>query len=415
MKDEHRLSDDETLAEVAPGAPAPDLAGTPTPIPISPRTRTLLIGAIVVTLVLVVRAAPTILTISLGGGFLALVLSFPVRLLSKVMPRGAAILLTFLALVALLVLAVLVVVPGLINQLSGLIASIPVFAAEGDRLLRDIVSPLQERGLLSANTDAVIDDLRDSALNRASQLAGGLLGNLLGAVTSIADIAVKAFGIVFVAIYLLVDTRRIKAAFLRLVPVDYRRDALVVWEEFGDSLSRYLGGLTISLLAQGVLSGLALWILGVPYPLLLGLWVSVTAVIPYLGAFLGAIPAILLGFFESPIIGLLTIVLYIAIQQLESNVLTPRIQGQAVRVHPIIILLGVIAASEIDGVRGAIFAVPALAVIRVLLDFLSARLRVQPSGQVTNQRRPAEPDQSIPERIDPLHTQDPPASDRTVL
>ena len=69
-------------------------------------------------LVLVIWKAAIILTISLGGGFLALVLSFPVRLLSKVMPRGAAILLTFLALVALLVLAMFVLVSVLINQLS---------------------------------------------------------------------------------------------------------------------------------------------------------------------------------------------------------------------------------------------------------------------------------------------------------
>src|SRR5699024_1751093 len=116
--------------------------------------------------------------------------------------------------------------------------------------------------------------------------------------------------------------------------------------------------------------------LGVPYPLLLGAWVSVTAIIPYLGAFLGAIPAIALGFLVSPLTGVLVIVLYIVIQQLESNVLTPRIQGQAVRVHPIIVLLAVIAGGEIDGLRGAIFAVPTLAVARVLLDFLSARLRV---------------------------------------
>lgn len=378
MKDERRPSDKETVAEAPQGAPVSSLRAVPTPIPISPRTRNLLIGIIVVAVVLVIWAAPMILTISLGGVFLALILSFPVRLLSKVMPRGVAIALTVLAVISLLVLTVLVIIPVLINQLSGLIASIPGFVTGGDRLLRDIIRPFQERGLVSANTDAVIDDLRISVITRASQIAAGLLDDLLGAVASIADIAVKAFGIVFVAIYLLVDTARVKAASLRLVPENYHRDVLVLWEEFGVSLSRYLGGLTISLLAQGVLSGLALWLLGVPYPLLLGAWVSVTAIIPYLGAFLGSIPAIILGFAQSPVTGILTIVLYIAIQQLESNVLTPRIQGQAVRVHPIIILLGVIAASEIDGIRGAIFAVPILAVLRVLLDFLSARIRVQP-------------------------------------
>lgn len=332
---------------------------------------------VVIGLILVIRAAPTILTISLGGGFLALILSFPVRLLSRVIPRGAAIFVTLLFLLAFLVIGVLVIVPVLIEQLSGLIDSIPDLADEGDLLLRDIIRSLQERGLVSDDSDAVIEDLRTSAITRISQIAEGLLDDLLGAVTSIFDIAVKAFGIVFVAIYLLIDTRRIKATYLRLVPTGYRRDFLVLWDDFGLSLSRYLGGLTISLMVQGMLSGLALWALGVPYALLLGVWVSLTAIIPYLGAFLGAIPAVLLGFYQSPTTGLLVVLLYIIIQQLESNVLTPRIQGQAVRVHPIIVLLAVIAASEIDGLRGAVFAVPALAVARVMFDFLWVRLRVQ--------------------------------------
>lgn len=377
MIDESQTGERDAVVELPPEAETAVPFELPTPILISPRTRNLIILVIVIALFLLIRAAPPILTISLGGAFLALILSFPVRLLSKVVPRGVAILTTALVLFALIVLAVLVVVPVLINQLNGLIRSIPSLANEGDLLLRDIIRPLQERGLLSENTDAVIDDLRDSAMDRASQVAEGLLDDLLGAVTSIVDIGVKVFGIVFVAIYLLIDIRRIKAAYLRLVPASYRRDALGLWDEFGLSLSRYLGGLSISLLFQGFLSGVALWMLGVPYPLLLGMWVSLTGVIPYLGAFLGAIPAVLLGFFESPTTGILTIVLYIVIQQLESNVLTPRIQGQAVRVHPILVLLAVIAASEIDGLRGAIFAVPALAVLRVLFDFLFVRLRVQ--------------------------------------
>lgn len=350
----------------------------PTPIFISPRTRNILILSLMVGLVLLVRAAPTILTISLGGALLALILSFPTRLLERLMPRAVAILLTMLSLVATLVLVLLILVPILIEQLSGLIDSIPDLADAGDRLLVDVIVALQERGLVSPDTQAVIEDVRQGALERATQVAESLLANILGAASSVFDLGVKTFGIIFVAIYLVIDSRRVKAAYLRLTPSHYRRDAMVLWDEFGSSLSRYLGGLTISLLVQGALSGIALWILGVPYPLLLGAWVSLTAIIPYLGAFLGAIPAVLLGFYQSPTTGVLVIVLYIAIQQVESNLLTPRIQGQAVRVHPIIVLLSVIAASEIDGLRGAIFAVPILAVLRVLLDFLAARVRVRP-------------------------------------
>jgi predicted PurR-regulated permease PerM len=350
----------------------------PTPIFISPRTRNILIAALVIGLIFLVRAAPTILTISLGGVFLALILSFPVRLLSMIMPRALAILLTLLGLLGSIVLAVFILVPILISQLSSLIDSIPDLAAEGERWLRDIIRPLQEQEMVSEDTDAVMDDIREGVIDRASVIAERLLDDILGAVTQVFDLGIKAFGILFVAIYLLIDIRRIKATYVRLAPARYRRDALELWEGFGLSLSRYLGGLSISLMAQGILSTIALWAIGVPYPLLLGLWVSMTAIIPYLGAFLGAIPAVLLAFYVSPTTGILAIVLYIFIQQVESNLLTPRIQGQAVRVHPIIVLLTVIAATEIDGLRGAVFAVPMLAVARVLLDFLSVRLRVQP-------------------------------------
>jgi predicted PurR-regulated permease PerM len=355
-----------------------ELHHEPTPIFISPRTRNILIAAIVIGIIFLVRAAPTILTISLGGVFLALILSFPVRLLSMIMPRALAILLTLLGLLGSIVLAVFILVPILISQLTSLIDSIPDLVAEGESWLREAIRPFQDQGMVSEDTDSVLDDIQEGLIERASVIAERLLDDILGAVTQVFDLGIKAFGILFVAIYLLIDIRRIKATFVRLAPARYRRDALELWEGFGLSLSRYLGGLSISLMAQGILSTIALWAIGVPYPLLLGLWVSMTAIIPYLGAFLGAIPAVLLAFYVSPTTGILAIVLYIFIQQVESNLLTPRIQGQAVRVHPIIVLLTVIAATEIDGLRGAIFAVPMLAVVRVLLDFLSVRLRVQP-------------------------------------
>ena len=103
---------------------------------------------------------------------------------------------------------------------------------------------------------------------------------------------------------------------------------------------------------------------------------AVTAVLPYIGAWLGAVPAITIAAFISPKTAILTVLVYIGIQQLEGNVLTPRIQGDALRVHPVLVFLMVVAGSQIAGLRGAIFAVPTLAVLRVLFDFFRRRLRV---------------------------------------
>jgi predicted PurR-regulated permease PerM len=171
-------------------------------------------------------------------------------------------------------------------------------------------------------------------------------------------------------------------ALLKASPTHYRHDARDLWEAFGESLSRYLGGLVFVVMIQGVLAATALYLLGVRYAILLGVWVSLTAIIPYLGAFLGGIPAVLVALvFGSPVFesntttAILTVVAYVLIQQLEGNFLTPRIQGQALHVHPIIVLLAVIAGGEIAGLAGIIFAVPTLAVFRVLFDFFRVRLR----------------------------------------
>jgi predicted PurR-regulated permease PerM len=132
---------------------------------------------------------------------------------------------------------------------------------------------------------------------------------------------------------------------------------------------------------QGVAVVLVLWLLGVPYGLVLGLWMSATALLPYIGSFLGAIPAILVALTVSPVTALLTAGAYFAINQIEGNFLTPRIQGHAVRVHPLLIFLAVIAGSQIAGILGALLAVPTLAVLRVLGEFFIVRLRVQGTSE----------------------------------
>jgi predicted PurR-regulated permease PerM len=170
---------------------------------------------------------------------------------------------------------------------------------------------------------------------------------------------------------------KIKAAFLITAPRRYRRDASELWDAFAFTVSRYLSGLALDMVIQGVISAIGLFLLGVPYALLLGAWVSLTAVIPYLEAWLGAIPAVIVAFTVSPTVALLTALLYLLIQQLEGNFLQPKIQGSALNMPSILIFLAVIAGGEIAGLLGVIFAVPALAVLKVLFDFFRVRLQTE--------------------------------------
>ena len=365
----------------------------PTPIWISRRTRTILLLGGLLALIGLMWAAPNVPIIALGGSTLALIMSFPVRALTRIMPRGLAILVSFLSLVGLVVLAFAILVPIVIAQLTNLILNIPGFAAEANRqlsnLMPTLLAQLGERGLLPGDPQKLLPNLGanlgNEAFNRVQGLAQNILGGLLGFISSAFNFAIALFGVFFIAVYLLVDVRRMKAAYLLTIPHGYRRDGSDLWNAFGLSLSRYLSGLGFVLVVQGVVSAIAMALLGIRYAILIGVWVSITAIIPYIGAWLGAIPAVvlalLLGSSTLPVnaltAGILTLLVFVAIQQLEGNFLTPRIQGEAVHVHPILVFLAVIAGGQMAGLLGIIFAVPTLAVLRVLYDFFRLRLRLK--------------------------------------
>lgn len=347
----------------------------PTPIWVSKRTRTVLVLAGFLLAALIVWLVPDAAIMTLGGIALALILSHPVRWLQRLMPRGLAILSSFLILVGLLALAVASVVPILAEQLGALISAAPDFANQARVSLQDLAQPLEERGILPGDPNEYLGNFSQDLSNVLQQVAQQILGGTISILSGTIGAVVTLFGVVFISAYLLVDTRRVKAAFLSASPRSYRRDVRDLWSEFDYSLSRYLGGLLLSISIQGALSAVALFLLDVPYALLLGTWVALTAIIPYIGAWLGAVPAVLLALSVSPTTALLTALLFFVIQQLEGNFLTPKIQGEALKAHPIIVFLAVIVAGGIFGILGAIFAVPALAVFRVLFDFFRARMR----------------------------------------
>ena len=347
---------------------------SPTPIRISQRTRAVLVVLGFLVLALIMWYSPTVPVMLLGGFAVALVLSFPVRWLSRIMPRWLAMLVTFLVLTGLALLAFLILIPILAVQLVSFVQAVPDIVRGARATLENVLQPLADYGLLQGTPDEFIKELEGDILEFAKSVGRNVLSGLLGFVSGTIGLVLSLFGILFVAVYLLANVRRIKFTYLMAVPKRYRRDAAELWESEGISLSRYLSGLGLDMTIQGAISSIGLFLLGIPYALLLGTWVSLTAIIPYLGAWLGAIPAVVVALTISPGKAVLTALLYLIIQQLEGNVLQPRIQGQAINMPSILIFLGVIAGAEIAGFLGILFAVPTMAVLKVLFDFLRVRL-----------------------------------------
>jgi predicted PurR-regulated permease PerM len=355
----------------------------PTPIYIGQRMRLIMLAAIALGIFILAREAPSIPRLLLLGATVALVLSFPVRLLSGFMPRGPAILIVIGSTVLLTIVGLGLAIPFAVSEISQFVTQLPETAESIQNLVRDILVEFNRRGWMNQNPDVVIEDFQASLFDRGEMIAENVLTNVLGTLTRTFSILITTFGVIFIATYLLIDIPRFKEKFVLSFSPAYRPDAVHLWTTIGESLSRYLAGLLLSIAIQGSMATLGLALLGIPYALVLGLWMSVTAILPYVGAFLGAIPSVLIALTISWQMALAVAGLYVVINQIEGNLITPRVQGEAVRVHPLLIFISVIGGSEIAGFLGAVLAVPTLAVLRVFAEFLWVRLRIrQPQDTV---------------------------------
>ncbi|HVL25093.1 MAG TPA: AI-2E family transporter [Thermomicrobiales bacterium] len=362
-----------TRTEIGPPAPLPE----PTPIFITPRTRLVLLVLCGILIYLFAISAPNVVRLFLVGSTVALILSFPVRFLQRFMSRGIAILVVALSTFLLAIVSLALLIPFAVSEISDLADSLPATVDDLQGLARDVLDEFYRRGWMEQRPEEVLNDLEAGIFDAGQQIAADILANLVSTLTRSVNILITTFGVIFVSIYLLIDIPRFKETFVRMFAPAYRQDARILWDTVGYSLSRYLGGLLISITIQGIMATIGLSLLGIPYALILGLWMSATAILPYVGAFLGAIPSVAIALTMSWQLALATVVLYVLINQLEANFITPRIQGSAVRVHPLLIFFAVIAGSNMFGPLGAIMAVPVLAVLRVLGEFFWLRLRVR--------------------------------------
>ncbi len=351
--------------------------GRVTPIVVPLRAAQVAIAGAVLLLVFVLWTVPAVITILIGGMAFALLFSFPVRVLDRFMPRAAAVAIALVGSIAIVGVAGYIAVPPIAAEVTDFVTDLPGIIEDAERRLRETAVRLEEEGLLPADADEMIGSMEAAIGERATGSIEPILTGIIGQATSLVGLFITIFGVLFVGITLLLDGDRLRRKITGAFPHRYHDDLDQLWTELGSSMSRYLGGLIVIALIQGALVSVALLLLGVPYALVLGVWVAMTSVVPYLGAWLGAIPALILAALESPVTALWTLLIYFGVQTFEGNFLTPRIQGDAVRVHPIIVLLTVVAVGSLFGIIGIVLAVPMLAVARVLFDFLYTRVRLK--------------------------------------
>jgi predicted PurR-regulated permease PerM len=289
------------------------------------------------------------------------------RRLGKQPPRGLVVLVAFLVAALLSIVFGFVVVRAIVQEIGMLLDTLPQYAEAFKTWLASVVA---------AYPGVVDTDLQTWIAVNVQAVLGGLpivLTSLLvfvGFATSLLGGFLAVLFTVFMAIYLTIDAPRMRDYLVVFWPRDRQPRVSRIVNEMGARLGHWAIGQAILCVVIGGGAWLGLKLVGVPYAALLGLVWALAEFVPGIGPFLSAIPSIVLGFTVSPATGVAAAVFSLVWSQLENNVITPKVMGSAVELHPLVILLALLVGSELLGAPGALLAIPVAATAAVIFDEL---------------------------------------------
>jgi predicted PurR-regulated permease PerM len=343
---------------------------------------------------LVASAAAHVIFLFLIAGLVALLLDPIVRALQRMrLPRGLSVALVYLTFLAALVLIIAAIATAVVGQTK----------TAANRFNDYFTHRHGSTGQTSADRD--VDRLqvwlnthhlrsikiRKSGHNLVRRIRQRDVGKYTtrivnfveGAAISIGKTIFSAVLLIVISIYMLLDMQRLGRVVNRRFPPRPGEEPLL--RSMERALVSYVRGQALLSLIIGTSAGIGLWTLaalgGLPngqqYALLFGAWVALTEVIPYLGPWLGSIPPLIFALVEHPLSALWVALLFLGIHQIEGHVVVPNVMGNALRLHPLLVIFGLAAGAEIYGLAGALTALPVLAVGRAVWEFFADRITLE--------------------------------------
>ncbi|WP_308751077.1 AI-2E family transporter [Candidatus Hakubella thermalkaliphila] len=326
---------------------------------------------------------------------LAYILSPLVSYFERWVPRIYSTLIAYLIFLSVVAIILVFVIPVMVQQIRGFIEGLPFHLARA----REIGAALGEQYLrMQLQLPPALENVVESAISEFQAFALSILRRAPVATISLISAIATFILAPIVAFYLLKDLKRIGAFFLEVFPESRRETVTSVISIINRAVGGFVRGqLTVALIV-GIMCSLVLIILGVDYPILLGMIAGLFNVIPYLGPVVGAVPAAIIALLDSPIKALLVVVLFFVVQQIDNALISPNVMKHYVGVHPVVAIFSLIAGGVLFGLWGILLAVPLVAVAQELvLTFVLKKkgVEVKAAGALDGEGSKAEKKEKI--------------------
>lgn len=277
--------------------------------------------------------------------------------------RGLGLLFTYVTAFLFIGLFIHFVLPQLIDSIVGLVNDIPLYIADTTKFINGLIDKLnlgeQYQGVINENFNNLIDYIIKVATNLLPML-GGFLTTLLSSIWNI------VLGLI-ISIYLLIEKERFFALSKKITYAILPKRAAVKTIELthrsNDTFGKFLSGKILDSFIIGILTFIVLTIFSMPYTLLISVIVGITNIIPFFGPFIGAIPSVIIILFVSPIKAFWFLVIILIIQQIDGNIIGPKILGDSIGISAFWILFSILVAGKFLGLVGMVIGVPLFAIV----------------------------------------------------
>lgn len=294
----------------------------------------------------------------------------------KKVPKALAIVVIYLAMIGLITLLIISIGPILQAQVMKLVDNAPILFEELRKLIIQIednewVSRFQETDNFS------IEEITNNLTTYLTEAFDFLSSNIASFIGGVINIILIFIVVPFVLFYLLKDGDKAPNQLLRFLPEKQQSEGHRILKDMDEKLSSYIQGQIIVSVGVGILMYISFLIIGIEYSLILALIAMFTNVVPFVGPWIGTIPAVIVAIIDSPLMVLWVIIAIIIVQQIESNLISPQVMGRKLAVHPLTIIILILVAGRFAGLLGLILAVPTYAVTKVVISHMYGLLQLR--------------------------------------
>lgn len=306
------------------------------------------------------------------GWFIAWLLNpLVIKLTNRGIKRTFSVIIAYLIMIITIYLIIAFTFPSLGTQITDIVSTIPDIVEDAKGWIDNIFVKISDLSLEN------LDTIKASFLLKIETLATSIQTNLPETAVNIVSAIASGIGTIILSLilgfYILFDFDKVSTGFVSLFPKKSRKEVNYLLDKLNESLYSFVSGTLWLSILLFIVSVIGFSIIGLHAPVLIAFVCVITNLIPYIGPYMGAAVAAAIGFAQSPLIGILTLVFIFIVQTIEGNVLHPLVMSKKMNLSPITILLSLLIFGYFFGIFGMIIATPAIALIKIIYVFFDEK------------------------------------------